>query len=323
MIEAYTDYPILALGDRANQLAPVRKVNVLSYDGVKRCCIEVHGVRLTVKRGYLYTTLSRVDDTPAPTVVDVSTLPVIPYPLEDEEGDLMKAIGDRMKQNYELPAVNYLTRRVPVIIRVDGKAFHTLTRHMERPFDDKFIKSMLAAAQSVGAEMQGFKAGYVQSDEASFLLTDYDTTQTDAWFGYNKSKLESISAAFMSVAFSDEIRSQQLHCESFICFDSRSFNVPREEVCNYFLWRMMDWERNSLAMCAQSRFSHGELHGKDKAAQHEMLHKSGFNWAVDTTAQQRNGTWFFPGGLSDTSVLPTYAAISRVLDELIYCDGES
>ena len=35
-------------------------------------------------------------------------------------------LGDRMKNNYENITRYYLTRRMPVIIRIDGKAFHTL-----------------------------------------------------------------------------------------------------------------------------------------------------------------------------------------------------
>ena len=41
------------------------------------------------------------------------------------------SLGDRMKE-YENISRNYLTRRVPVIIRLDGKAFHTFTKGMQR-----------------------------------------------------------------------------------------------------------------------------------------------------------------------------------------------
>jgi len=92
------------------------------------------------------------------------------------------SIGNRMKENYEDRQRHYLTRRTPVIIRVDGVAFHTLTRGFDRPFDGDFCTAMLYAADHVLRSMQGFKIGYVQSDEASFLLTDYDKLTTEAWF---------------------------------------------------------------------------------------------------------------------------------------------
>jgi tRNA(His) 5'-end guanylyltransferase len=93
-----------------------------------------------------------------------------------------ESLGDRMKDNYEDRYRIYLTRRTPVIIRLDGKAFHTLTSKCQRPFDQHFINSMLYASEETAKEMQGFKLAYVQSDEVSFLLTDYDNLDTEAWF---------------------------------------------------------------------------------------------------------------------------------------------
>ena len=57
-------------------------------------------------------------------------------------------------------------RRTPVIIRVDGRAFHTLTRKMERPFDYGFIRAMVSGARAVASDAQGCELAYVQSDEA-------------------------------------------------------------------------------------------------------------------------------------------------------------
>lgn len=41
------------------------------------------------------------------------------------------ALGDRMKV-YEVASRTTLTRRMPVIIRVGGKAFHTWTQELKR-----------------------------------------------------------------------------------------------------------------------------------------------------------------------------------------------
>jgi tRNA(His) guanylyltransferase len=99
------------------------------------------------------------------------------------------SLGDRMKTFYEGPARYYLTRRTPVVVRLDGRAFHTLTKGFQKPYDASFIETMDSAARCLFDEMQGCKMAYIQSDEASFVLTDYDTLTTEAWFGYNKSKL--------------------------------------------------------------------------------------------------------------------------------------
>lgn len=228
----------------------------------------------------------------------------------------MKAIGDRIKSNYENRARYELTRRTPVIVRVDGRAFHTFTRGMNKPFDQKLIDSMVAGAVAVASEMQGFKAAYVQSDEASFFMTDYDTLQTDGWFGYCKSKIETISASVMTAAFNRNIA---LSHDAY--FDARAFNIPKEEVANYFLWRCMDWERNSVSMYCNAHFSHKQMHGQGKAQQHEMLHTIGRNWTTDLTSQQRNGTWIFGQGEKRTDVLPSYDVINGLLSLLVECEG--
>lgn len=182
------------------------------------------------------------------------------------------SLGDRMKQNYEDRYRIKLTRRMPVIIRLDGKAFHTLTKKLNKPFDDFFIRSMAHTATQLCAHIQNAKCAYIQSDEISILLIDYDNLDTEAWFDYNLQKMVSVSAGLASAYFSHEFNWPA-------CFDSRAFNIPREEVCNYFIWRQKDWIRNSVHMFTSSFYSHKQLHRKSQEDMHEMLHEKGENWA--------------------------------------------
>lgn len=201
----------------------------------------------------------------------------------------MNDLGDRMKENYENRARYYLTRRTPVIIRLDGRAFHTFTKDFKKPFDGRMIDAMILAAMRVFSEAQGCKLAYIQSDEASFVLTDYDDLTTEAWFDYNKSKIESVSASIMTAAFARGMRLANI--QGLACFDARAFNIPESEVVNYFLWRAKDWSRNSVTMYAQSCFSHKELQGKSVPEMHEMLHSVGRNWTNDLVNEERNGTF--------------------------------
>lgn len=198
----------------------------------------------------------------------------------------MTSLGDRMKA-YEACSAPRLTPNAPVVIRVDGRAFHTFTRHMRRPFDPVLMKVMVRAAVETAREMQGFKLGYVQSDEATFLLTDYDTNETAAWFGNEVNKLVSLSASIFTAHFNMFMHNEPVPA----AFDSRAFTVPREDVPNVFVWRQQDWTRNSLQMVARAHFSHKQLHGKNRAAMHDMLHEVGVNWATDYTDQEKNGTF--------------------------------
>lgn len=220
-------------------------------------------------------------------------------------------LGDRCKA-YEVAVSPRLTKKVPVLIRIDGKAFHTWTRGMERPFCQDLIDSMYEAAVATALDIQGCKAVYVQSDEATFLITDYEEEKTDSWFGYKKSKMESISASMMTANFYKAITSK-MDIPTIALFDSRAFNVPKGDVANAFLWRMKDWQRNSLSMYGSEFFSQKELHGKKRADQHELLHSVGKNWATDLSPQIKNGSlWTITEGDSfDT--LPHYINIYEKL----------
>lgn len=228
------------------------------------------------------------------------------------------SLGDRIKANYESRQQYQLTRRTPVIVRLDGRAFHTYTRTFNRPFDQTLIDAMVASVYEVGREMQGFKLGYVQSDEVSFLITDYDTIETEAWFDYNKSKIESVTASIMTAYFNKYISTSGYIVPQLAFFDARAFNIPENEVTNYFVWRAKDWERNSLTMYASAFFCHKQLHEKNREDKHGMLHSIGKNWTKDLSPQLRNGTWMFSGGRPvNCSILPNYESISSVVNDCL------
>lgn len=185
-------------------------------------------------------------------------------------------LGDRMKANYEDRTRMYLPRRTNTIIRIDGKAFHTFTRKLQKPFDRTLIGYMQDTAKQLCKEIQGAKLGYVQSDEISILLTDYDQLSTDAWFDGNIQKIVSISASIATATF-NRLWAGALPAAHF---DSRVFTIPeKEEVANYFLWRSQDAARNSVQMFARAYFSHKELEGKSITDIHEMLYTKNLNWA--------------------------------------------
>jgi len=189
-------------------------------------------------------------------------------------------IGDRMKANYENISKHKLTRRTPVIIRLDGCAFHTFTRKFVKPFDDLFSRAMQETTKYLCEHVQGCKIGYTQSDEITLLLIDYDTLETSAWFDYKLEKITSVAASMAALAFnrafgrlmtdrmkkSDNDENQNVvyynAFEKGAYFDARAFNIPKEEVNNCFVWRQLDAERNAINSVAQSLYSQNELCGK-------------------------------------------------------------
>lgn len=111
------------------------------------------------------------------------------------------SLGDRMK-GYEGVSRNFLTRRVPAIIRLDGKAFHTFTKGMEKPFDLVLTQAMQEMMKHLCENIQGCVLGYTQSDEITLVLTDYATIQTDAWFSINSTSDDQREAQFADKSLS-------------------------------------------------------------------------------------------------------------------------
>lgn len=213
------------------------------------------------------------------------------------------SLDDRMKDFYEHRFRTYLPRKIPVIIRVDGKAFSTATRKFERPFDSRIIDAMKSAALFLCEEIQGCKLAYFQSDEISLLLTDYDDIATEAWFNYNLQKLTSVSASLATLGFNRSIvettcvdasdpdygrvNFNNIFNIDFL-FDSRAFSLPQDEVINYFIYRQIDALRNSVNSLAQKHFSHKRLINKNINQVKEMLLvEKEINWDELPTWQRR------------------------------------
>lgn len=198
-------------------------------------------------------------------------------------GNKKDSLGDRMKEFYEKRTRNFLPRRTYTIIRVDGKAFHSYTRGLIRPFDEKLVNDMDETACYMCKNIQGAKFAFVQSDEISILLTDFDGLTTDAWFDGNIQKMASISASLATAKF-NELRPNKI-----ALFDSRVFTIPSDiEVENYFIWRQQDTTRNSISSVAQSMFSHRELENKNTNQMQEMCFQKGVNWN-DFSAKLKRG----------------------------------
>jgi tRNA(His) 5'-end guanylyltransferase len=213
---------------------------------------------------------------------------------------------------YEKVENKTLTRRTPVIVRVDGKAFHTMTRLCADPFDASLCRAMDSAAQKVMKQMQNCRLVYTQSDEASFLLMDTATLTTEPWLGNRVQRITSVSASAMTIFFHEFAELHRVPIGFGAMFDARCFNLPTEEIANYFLWRARDWSRNSLQMLARSEFSHKELHGKGQAEMHEMLHGRGINWAK-LPGRFRNGRFTLADGGSEVEARSSYEDVSDVV----------
>lgn len=206
-------------------------------------------------------------------------------------------IGTRMKDFYEqIPKIK-LMRRCPVAIRIDGKAFHTYTRNFKIPFDSIFMRAMQETMKYLCENIQGCVLGYTQSDEITLILVDYEKINSSAWFDYEVQKLCSVSASMATMRFNQvfarlvqEVKEEGTEdpkyikvldkaCETGAMFDSRCFNIPKEEVTNLVYWRQLDASRNSIQMVGHANFSQKQMHGKSTSDIQDMLMlEKNINW---------------------------------------------
>lgn len=199
-----------------------------------------------------------------------------------------KSLGTRMKEFYKDRTKQYLMRRAYTIIRIDGKAFGTFTKGLNFPFDDGFMEDMDLTAAYLCKNISGAKFAYVQSDEISLIVTDFDEYTTQAWFDNSIQKICSIAASMATRAFNEARMNRLGDKMKWAEFDARVFQIPYyEEVENYLIWRQRDTIKNGISMAASSVYSHNELHKKNSEEKKEMLLKKDINWDLYTPKIKR------------------------------------
>lgn len=230
-------------------------------------------------------------------------------------------LGNRMKEYYENIPKTKLMRRCPVILRIDGKAFHTFVRGFQKPFDEVLIKTMQETMKYLCENIQGCVLSYTQSDEITLVLVDYKKFTSQAWFDYEVQKMCSIAASMATMKFNQVFKelsykeAEILECacrenpylenrdyltrisnahtnsaDKGAMFDCRCFNIPKEEVTNCIYWRQLDATRNSIQMVGQANFSHKELQNKScNDIQDMLIVQKGINWN-DLPIYQKRGS---------------------------------
>lgn len=198
------------------------------------------------------------------------------------------SLGDRMK-GYENITRNHLISRMPVILRLDGRAFHTFTKGFDKPYDITFAKTMELTMKYLCENIQGCVFGYTQSDEITLVLVDYQGLSISSWFDNNIQKMVSVAASMATLEFNRKFSELTLdYSKMGATFDCRAFNVPKEEVTNCVLFRQNDAIRNSIQALGQAHFSHKELHGKNMEDIITMVkEKTGILWNKLPIEQQR------------------------------------
>lgn len=200
-----------------------------------------------------------------------------------------KTLGERMKE-YEMVTDIKLINKLPVIIRLDGKAFHTFTKGFKKPFDDILSSAMSSTMLFLCENVQNCVFGYTQSDEITLVLYN-PNIESEPWFDNRLEKIVSLSASLATLAFNKYlVENKNVDEKKFwkATFDARAFNLPIPEVVNNIIWRQQDATKNSINSVAQANFSHKQLQGKNGSQMQDMLMlEKGINWNNTPTKYKR------------------------------------
>lgn len=188
------------------------------------------------------------------------------------------ALAARVKSFEDVSAKTVLDENTPICVRLDGKAFHSFTKGLEKPFDERFSNAMISTMNYL-LEKTNAQLGYTQSDEISlvyFKAADYQ----QAYFGAREQKLASVLSSMATAKFNQEIfKHIPEKAETLAFFDCRVWNVPSlDDAADVFAWRQLDAVKNSISMAAHTNFSNQETLRKSSKEKIAMLTAIGVDW---------------------------------------------
>jgi tRNA(His) 5'-end guanylyltransferase len=201
-----------------------------------------------------------------------------------------------MKEYEGIEAKRTLVPGLPVCIRLDGRAFHNVTKNCLRPFDAELREVMCRVTTALMEECNAV-IGYTQSDEITLVLKPMAHIG-DYYFGGRIQKICSMLSAVASVKFNYLVHDVEFtKLESRIgnrtaYFDCRAWNVPHMDFAALVLsWRQADSIKNAISMIAQTLYPHKELLNKNSDDKLEMIQKAGYKMKWSPT--KWNGDLFF------------------------------
>lgn len=209
-----------------------------------------------------------------------------------EQKSRMDALGDRMKTYEMAEAGRCAMKGIPLLARLDGRAFHTFTKGLKRPYDERMSRCMIDTMKYLVGETHA-KIGYVQSDEITLLWHVESDEVGEYMFGGRFQKLTSVLAGLASAYFARLASKLMPEKDNMLpIFDCRVWQVPNKaEAANAFYWRELDATKNAISMAAHAYFSHRSLQGlTGNQKQEKLFVEKGINFN-DYPAFFKRGTY--------------------------------
>lgn len=190
---------------------------------------------------------------------------------------MIDTLGDRMKMYEGIESERTLIPGLPVCVRLDGRAFHTFTKGLKRPFDERLSRMMIETTKTLVEETHA-NIGYTQSDEISLIFIPKENSPMNMFNGRIQ-KVVSTLAGIASARFGELKNTHLPEKKKRGVFDCRVWNVPSfEEAINSVRWREWDATKNSISMAASAYYSHQSLQGLNGSEKQDLLMNKGINF---------------------------------------------
>lgn len=192
-------------------------------------------------------------------------------------------------KEYEIYSNLKTPKGTNIIIRLDGRKFHTLSEkiNLKKPYDYKFSQIMAEVCLSLFKEFSP-KFIYTFSDEISILLSEIP-------FSNRIEKINSVFASIASSSFTLNLNKIFNIQNQLISFDSRIIPLNNEDIVKYFKWRQDEAWRNCVnsygIWALKQDYSKKEANEKFKGLKskdiHELLFQKNINLNNVETWQKR------------------------------------
>ena len=210
-------------------------------------------------------------------------------------------------KDYEIYSNLKVPKNSRIILRLDGRKFHSLSRYLglKKPYDDDFSRLMANVSEDIFKEFSP-KFIYTFSDEISILLDEVP-------FNGRIEKLNSVFSSIASASFTyyllndfkdsfniGNLKEDERNVIFPVSFDSRVIPINSDDICDYFKWRQDEAWRNCIN--AYGIWALNEKYSKEESNQrikglksneiHDLLFGMGINLNdVDTWKKRGIGLY--------------------------------
>ncbi len=183
--------------------------------------------------------------------------------------------------SYEDSNTHRIIRRIPLIIKIDGRSFSRTTQNIQKPFCHKTMAMFNATMLALAKQIDGAVFGYQYSDKIFLVLRNDRSEDEDPWFGNDIQSMCSTAASMATYEFMNQLWEidNPPNLEGSIAFKAKVFAVPNiTEVINYIIYQQYCCMQHSINETVCSVIGRRDiLDGADLDARKKILDEAGIS----------------------------------------------